>query len=153
MEIRNCLFSSCKSLEKFKKTRAEEAGRLGEGVVINDDHLWVKIIGIHKRLCYGLGNLITEMVVFRTRSQSSQSTSTMDTDQSSLKEEVVELNQLIQQQNKTQELILAALQSGGITLQAGSIPVGLGESVSQPQQVPLPDQQANEDVELVVEVD
>ncbi|OMO83109.1 Transposase, Ptta/En/Spm, plant [Corchorus olitorius] len=146
--------------DKFKKVRAEEAARLGEGAVINDDHLWVKIMGIHTSRCYGLGNLITEMTVFPTRSQSSKSTSTMDTDQSSMKEEFTESRQLIhqqnetlQQQNKTQELILAALQSGGITLQVGSIPVGSGESVSQPQQVPLPDQQANEDVELVAEVD
>ncbi|OMP10718.1 hypothetical protein COLO4_04330 [Corchorus olitorius] len=66
--------------EKFTKARAEEAARLGEGAVINDDYIWVKIMGIHKRHCYGLGNLITEMAVFPTRSQSSQSTSTMDTD-------------------------------------------------------------------------
>ncbi|OMO77029.1 Transposase, Ptta/En/Spm, plant [Corchorus olitorius] len=95
--------------EKFTKARAEEAARLGEGAVINDDYLWVKIMGIHKRRCYGLGNLITEMAVFPTRSQSSQSTSTMDIDQSSLKEEVAELCQLVQQQNKTQKLILVAL--------------------------------------------
>ncbi|OMP03208.1 hypothetical protein COLO4_10578 [Corchorus olitorius] len=48
---------------------------------------------------------------------------------------------------------IAALQSGGITLQAESIPVISGESVSQPQHVPLADQQPNEDVELVAVVD
>ncbi|OMO57324.1 Transposase, Ptta/En/Spm, plant [Corchorus capsularis] len=87
--------------EKLKKAQAEEVARLGEGTVINDDHLWVKIMGVHKRRCYGLGNLITEMAVFPTRSQSSQSTSTINTDESSLKEEVAELRQLVQQQNKT----------------------------------------------------
>ncbi|OMO54342.1 Transposase, Ptta/En/Spm, plant [Corchorus olitorius] len=135
--------------EKFKEARDEELARLGEGAVIDDDELFIRVSGLIKRRCYGFGNLVDEVSSFI---MNTPRTTTDDSD-GSLRAQLVSLAKTVQKQNKIIEdntkrtdMILSILESQGVHLPPSLFSTmsgsgGSGESVSQPLPNLYPHQQ------------